>query len=246
MNDNKKQLIIKTLASFLATVLGIALTFGVSKLSDKRTMKDLQRQSVFSVLTDLENYIKYLQRDSASCASYNEWLPEYMDLYSGNEPFSVDSVYEYCFGFVSPSLFTQRSEPIGRYIIRNITPSDVHDMQLHRYIELAYDAIDRAKNIQNQIDIYTDEFNKVSALIETSNEVYDKEKVVKQYFDNEKIREFRIMLSLLSESDILGQYIKVLGDYHVRILYWAGLTEKDYDKFSKERDEKRNASQITR
>jgi len=245
MNDNKKQLIIKTLASFLATVLGIALTFGVSKLSDKRTMKDLQKQSVFSVLTDLENYIKYLQRDSASCAFYDEWLPEYLDLYSGNEPFSVDSAYEYCFGFDYPSLFIQRSEPIGRYIIRNITPSDVHDMQLHRYIELAYDAIDRAKKIQDQIDIYTDEFNKVSTLIKTSNEVYDKKKVVKQYFDNDKIREFRIMLSLSSEADLFGHYIKVLRDYHVRILNWAGLTEKDYENFSKERDDKRSASQKT-
>jgi len=53
---------LKTATSFLATVLGIAVTFGVSKAKDKSSERNLRQQSVFSVLTDLDNAITYVQK----------------------------------------------------------------------------------------------------------------------------------------------------------------------------------------
>lgn len=243
MKERNRELAVKTFASFLATVMGIAVTFGVSKLADKSNEKNLKRQSVYSVLTDLNNTIHYFQKDSTRCAEYYEWLPGYLDRYSNNLTYPVDSAFAQCYYLDHPTLLTQRAKPIGRNIIRNFTPSDVHDMQLHRFIELAYDAMDRVQNIQAQLDKYYDEFNKVSLLIMTSKEYYDEQKAVERYFDNETIREFSVMLSWFEETGAFGVYCNMLRDYRNRILGYAGLTMEDFERFDSERNSRRKASE---
>jgi len=162
-----------------------------------------------------------------------------MDRYSNNLPFPVDSAFKKCFVIANPPVISQRPKPVGRNIMSNTTPSDVHDMQLHRFIELAYDALDRVQIIQSELDQYYNEFFKVASFIQTSSEEYDEKKVVKQYFENEKIREFRMMLEVLDWTDTFEGAIIGLKNYKTKILTYAGLAEKDYEKFSKEREERK-------
>jgi len=224
---------LSTLGSFIATVLGIAITLGASKVVDHKRAKDLQKQSVYCVLNDLENMQKQLRRDSMMCANYN-WLPSYMDRYSCGEEYPVDSAFQYFYkgGNVTKFLFPRYSS-VGETIVDNIVPSDIHDMELHRLIGLAYQVMDKALVLQNSYITSLDDIRKVQVTLETSKEMNTK--TVKDFidylFECEPVRQFSVDIDIINVNDAFGNLLREIDSYHDRILFFAGLTEQDYQKF---------------
>jgi len=133
----------KTLGSFIATVLGIALTFGVSKINENKNAKELQKQCVYNVLTDIDNVIMYIKKDSVTVAEIGEWLPDYALKYAIKEDFPKDTAVNMIWGLTSaPSYFKNQYHAVGPDIINNIVPTNANDMMVHRLIALAYQRID--------------------------------------------------------------------------------------------------------
>jgi len=246
----KKEVLLSTLGSFIATVLGIAITLGTSKLVELKKAKDMQRQSVYCVLNDLENMQKLLKNDSLVCAAYN-WLPGYMGMYASGEGYPLDSAFNYFYKSGNVTKFlAQRYSSVGESIVNNIVPSDIHDMELHRLIGLAYQSLDRALVLQNHYLNSLDEIRKVQVTLETSKTMYNK--TVKDFidylFESDPVRQFAVDVDIINVNDAFGSQIKEIGKYHDRILNYAGLTEEDYKKFKndvngREKKEKENKTE---
>lgn len=229
----KKEVLLSSLGSFIATVLGIAITLGASKVVDHKRAKNLQKQSVYCVLNDLENMQKQLRRDSIMCATYN-WLPSYMRRYSSGEGYPVDSAFTYFYTGGSIAKFlVPRYSSVGETIVNNIVPSDIHDMELHRLIGLAYQVMDKALVLQNSYLTSLDDIRRVQVTLETSKEMYSKtvEDFIDYLFECDPVRQFAVDIDIINVNDSFGGLIGEIDSYHDRILYFAGLTEQDYQKF---------------
>lgn len=167
------------------------------------------------------------------CATYN-WLPSYMRRYSSGEGYPVDSAFNYFYtgGSIAKFLLPRYSS-VGETIVNNIVPSDIHDMELHRLIGLAYQVMDKALVLQNSYLTSLDDIRRVQVTLETSKEMYSKtvEDFIDYLFECDPVRQFAVDIDIINVNDSFGGLIKEIDSYHDRILYFAGLTEQDYQKF---------------
>lgn len=228
----KDSWILRTFGSFIATVLGIALTFGVSKINDRKAAKELQKQCVFNVLTDIDNVIMFSRQDSARVSEIGKWLPSSVEDYSYRKDFPKDTVVsKLCDLTGYPSYLRLHYRTIGLDIVNNIVPTDANDMMLHRLFGLAYMAIERMQNITKDIDQHMDKLLEILIPIYYSSVEYDNDEMIDIFFNNPDLLLFCNTVWQLESNDAIGHYIKSLEGYKQRIYDNSGLTEEDYKSF---------------
>lgn len=224
-----------TVGSFIATVLGIALTFGVSKLVDIKNSREMQRQCVFNVLTDIDNACRFIRRDSTTLAELGEWLPDYMDRYSSGEAFPVDTAFAH---FVEaqyyPLYMLSRYTLVGRDIMSSIVPSNETDMAIHRKMELAYALIDRVQKTSYQLYELLEYMRQLGIKLsytpaEKLN--YDKEGFVKLFMDDAKVVTLTEMVWQMDGAKVYGVYLRAIQKYHNQILNMSGITEEEFEAY---------------
>lgn len=226
------------LGSFVATVLGIVVTFGVSKTVEIKNVKDMQRQSAYNVITDLDNIIASINQDEEKCQWLNSWLPDNVMRYARGQEVDADSVYNNFMGSLSaPMYMTYRTRPVGRDIINNIVPANEHDMELHRMISLAYEDIDRALAVQDTLYNFFDQIVKINVRINTSRTDYTHEDCMKIYMESDPVRQLAYAISVDADEHAMNKLANVCKKHKERILRFAGITKEEYDAFMQEVDD---------
>jgi len=224
-----------TLGSFVATVLGIALTLGVSKLVDIKNNREMQRQCVFNVLTDLDNACRFIRRDSTTLAELGEWLPDYMERYSTGEAFSVDSAYTYFLETAYYPLYQlSKYTLVGRDIMSSIVPSNETDMAIHRKMELAYALIGRTQKCTDQLYELFEYMRQMRIKITytpAEKLKYDKVGIVKLFMDDAKVVTLTEMVWQLDGAKTYGAYLNAIQVYHDQILNMSGITEEEFEAY---------------
>lgn len=215
--------------SFFATVLGIAVTFGIDKMISIQKSHELRRQAVYSVLADLDNLNKFLRQDSAYCDYFDEWLPRYMDAYASNKNFSADTAFAYFYFAVEDPAYTRyRPKMVGCDIIQNIPISDETDLQINRAIRLTYDYIDQIRVFEAHLDEFLDEIMNISNYIKYSATLFSVDECAKMFFDSKIIREFGCTIKRMKEGDGFGQFQESLNVFRNKFIKVSGVTEEDY------------------
>jgi len=226
-----------TIGSFIATVLGIALTLGISKIVDIKNSRAMQRQCVFNVLSDLENASRYIRKDSVTLDELASWLPELMERYSENSDFSMDSaIVHFCQTDYYPYYQKGKCAPVGRDIMSAIVPTNETDMAIHRTMELAYAYIDNIQKGSDQLFELVEYMRQIRVHMSYSNEECTIEEIVEQFTTDPKICSLTEMVWQYHGIDIYGSYLKNIKLYFDTILKMSGITEEEFREYQEDVD----------
>lgn len=177
-----------TLSSFIATVLGIVLTLGVSEMVEIQNERDMQRQCVFNVLSDLRNASRFIRKDSATIAELGEWLPDLMDCYSEGVEYSLDTAYaHFCTTPFYPLYQKASYVPVGSNIMRGIVPASEKDMAVHRTMELSYEYLARVQKSSDQLFELVEYMRQKRVKLSYTPQEYTTKEVVEMFMTDEKI-----------------------------------------------------------
>lgn len=224
--------ILTTIGSFVATALGLALTVGVSKLNERQAEKELQKQCVFNVLTDIDNVIMFSRKDSTTISELGKWLPSCVESYATGKKFPVDTAALEIWQLTgSPSYLRLHYKTIGPDIVNNIAPVDARDMMLHRLFGLAYSSIDRLQMVTRELDGHMDHALGIIVTLNYSKKEYEDRAIVDIFFKDPDFLMLCNTVDQLERSGGMGYYIRGLENMKKRILNYSGITEEEYLSF---------------
>lgn len=221
-----------TLSSFIATVLGIVLTFGVSKMVEIKSERDMQRQCVYNVLSDLRNASRFVRKDSTRIAELGEWLPDLMEAYSEGVEYSVDSAYaHFCETNFYPLYMKSSFDPVGNKIMSSVVPANEKDMAIHRTMELSYEYLTKIQRCSDQLFELVEYMRQKQIKLSYTPTAYEMKDVVELFMTDDKIVTLTEMVWQLDGAKIYGTYIQHIQLYYDTILKMSGITEEEVQNF---------------
>jgi len=231
--NRNKEWILPAFSGFVATVLGIVLTLGVSKVIDYKNARNMQRQCVYNVLSDIDNAITHIHKDSAFMAEL-AWLPDYFYRRVYDEPYSVDSLFD-CFVnlYTGPAFLRPGYTIKGRNIMNSIAPANEMDMQLHRYMELTYLQIDKLQQVFDEINKTLDSILLLRQHLYYTPSLFD--------YSNKQVTDILLesgpvmtLSNITYQMNAVGYYSKYrasLEELRHKILTISGVTMEEYEAF---------------
>jgi len=228
-----------TIGSFFATVLGIVLTLGTSKLAEIKNDRTMQRQCVFNVLFDLDNAKKSFRKDSALVAELGQWLPDYLERHALHQEFPLDSAVTKFHGTdYYPLYYRSKYVPVGRTIMSSIVPSNEDDMALHRTMELAYTYIDRIQRTSDQMLELVDHMRQIRVKMDYGTKDLTEKGVVETFMNDDDVKILAEMVWVLDQSGVYGGFLHNLQVYYDTILKMSGITKEEFEAFSENVDKR--------
>lgn len=221
-----------TIGSFIATVLGIVLTLGTSKLAEIKNNRAMQRQCVFNVLSDIDNASTFFRKDSTLVAELGQWLPDYMERHAFNQELPLDSiVVKFHDTQYYPLYVKNKYIPVGRAIMSSVVPANEDDMALHRTMELAYAYIDRVQATSDLLLERLEYMRQIGIKMNYSTEEYSFQDAADLYMNDDEIKLLSEMVSILDGSQVYGSFLRNLQTYYDTILKMTGITKADLEAY---------------
>ena len=229
--------------AFVATVLGIAVTLGVSKCSDYYSNKEVIKASVFNALSDLDNYEDYLKKEYSDFSQF-DWLKNAIDSFYQDSLIQKDPLAEkikYSFGL--RNRYKKYYSPIGKDFLNQCQIRSVDDLETFRIINIAYDDAYHSYAYLKEMIKCVDDLNDVWLGMYYSPVYYSSSDVVEKILSRESAPKLCLMMNekFLVEGEELGffdYYIKVIDSHRQRILLFAGTDMEEYMEFKRERRKK--------
>ena len=227
--------------AFVATVLGIAVTIGVSKYKDYNKNKEVIKALVFNALSDLDNYEAFLRNDSVAFSQIN-WLKGAIeDFYRNDRSFPVDSFansINATFGYRNH--FREDYSPIGKDFMSLCQIQSVEDLETFRVINIAYEDALHSYTFLEEMKECVDDLNDVWLEMYYNHKRYFSSEVVEKILSHESAHKLCLMMNerFLLDGKELGffeYYIKVIDSHRQRILLFAGADMEEYQQFNKKR-----------
>lgn len=228
------------LSAFVATVLGIAVTFGISKLTEEARNKEIIKASVFNALSDLDNYEKFLRHDDSIFAEIN-WLPQVINQFYRKDSIDKDSIFKkinYCFGYRNH--FKDDYKPIGKEYLNQCQIENVKDLEAFRIINIAYEDALLSYSFLEKMNMCVDELNNVWLGMYFSHKRYTHSDVVNMVLSHNSAYKLCLMMNekFIFDGESMGffdYYIKKIEFHRQRILLFAGTNMAEYNKYKEER-----------
>lgn len=218
-------------SGFVATVLGIAVTLGVSKVIDYKNYHSVQRQCVYNVLSDIDIALDFIQRDSTTMADL-KWMNDYLVSRASGQAYSEDSLCDLFFNLsAAPSFFRSYYTTAGRNIMSGIPPANEMDMQLHRDMEQVYKLLDRLQETADFVDQNLDTLLVLRLrLIFTSTNYSDKQ-VAETVLETDAVRSLGNLAFHVNGVDYYSKFRRELERLRGSILDISGVTMEEYEVF---------------
>ena len=226
--------------AFVATVLGIAVTFGVSRCSEHIKNKEIIKTSVFNALSDLDNYEDFLRSEDSIFAEI-KWLPRTIDSFYRNDSIQTDSLAKkinYIFGFRNH--FKKDYKPIGKDFLSQCQVKNVDDLETFRIINIAYEDALQSYAFLEKMKRCIEDLNNIWLGMYYSHNHYSSSDVVKAILSQDSAHKLCLMLNerFLYDGETLeffDYYIKMIDFHRQRILLFAGTDMEEYQNFKEER-----------
>lgn len=223
------------LPTMFGTVLGIVLTFGVSKLEDSARKKRMQKMVVMNVINDFDDAYEVLRSDSSL------WAGELTELnrlynyaaYTEQENLCVDSllvvrdIFRYYYEYASAnSTDVMLKSDLG--ILDNLDGSSII-----RFINWSYDNgnayFDKRRHVY---ELKQRVESKINAWCGPSGGI-DEALFLKEILFMEETINYTVALQILIDYDILSQHSRLLRGSKEIILEKSGISAGEYDEFCK-------------
>jgi len=228
------------LGGFVATVLGIAVTLGVSKCTDMQNNREIIRASVFNGLSDLDNYEMFLREDSVTFAQL-DWLPSLVMSYYYQREYPADSVS----GLIQRSMgsrtqFDKSYQHMGKEFLLQNSIGNEQDMETFRIINIAYQHIDQSMVFLNEMKGCLSALSDCWFDMYFSRESYTTQEVCDAILSH---RSAHKLIRMMDESfemdgetmDFFGYYQRMIQEDRERIMKFANIQEEEYLDFKEER-----------
>lgn len=228
------------LCSFIATVLGIGVTFGLSHFTEEKKREEVIKTFVFNVLSDLDNYENYLKKED-SIYSNVDWLPKILDRYYRNDSIQIDTLAKRIhnsFGFKSH--FKYEFIPVGKEFLNQCQVNNVDDLETFRLINIAYEDVMLSYSFIEKMNSCVENLNREWLSMYYSFIRYSKTDVINKILSHESAHKLSIMINekFILNHETLGffdYYIKKIDYHRQRILLFAGTDMSEYMEFKEKR-----------
>lgn len=228
-----REWILPTFSGFVATVLGIVFTLGVSKVIDYKNARNVQRQCVYNVLSDIDNALIHIQKDSAFMADL-AWLPDYFYRRVYAESYSADSLFDsFFYLYTAPSFFRSGYTVKGRNIMNSIAPANEMDMQLHRYMEQAYLNIDKLQQAFDEINRNLDSVLLIRQHLYYTPSLFDysNKQVTDILLESGPVMTLSNITYQMNAIEYYSTFRIALEEIRHKILTISGITMEEYEEF---------------
>lgn len=221
-----------TLGNILSTVIGIALTFGVTALVSRYQDKQDARELMFNVVATCERNMhtveKYDSIVKAETASIDTLVEFYHSTDGWKKGFSHDTLQR-CFDRITKSMFPGSTHStLSSYFFTTQTMHQIGNADIYQVFS---DFVDADRVIFEQLDAFNQRNTElVASIFEEAkySEVTGRE-IIAENIENKKLTRYAVdarFLGLSVKADMYRHYLGIL-------LSAMGATEEEYEEFKK-------------